>query len=171
MKAGCTSDRIKMYFLIPTKESIGITLARSKAIRHTEVRSQALRAPSIAQLVSSRKLLQLQMAALKDNDIVIKTCYDLEGDRLEILLAHEKIEALRTKGRLLSTHGSMETVDALIRAKAKIVTKMKLKKHWDQTDNGEAGDYTAEIISITKIRSVLHPGKEVNGYKIKYDAD
>lgn len=76
-----------------------------------------------------------------------------------------------TKARFLSSHGSMETLDALIRAKAKIVIGMKLKKHWDQTDDAEAGDYTAQIISITKIRSTIDPGTEVDGYKIKYDAD
>ena len=44
MKAGCINDRIKMYFLKPPQQSRQVY---PPSQRHTEVRSQALRAPSI----------------------------------------------------------------------------------------------------------------------------
>ena len=51
MEAGCNSDKIEMYLLILP---FGISISPHNPIgqRHTEVRSQALWAPSIAQLVS-----------------------------------------------------------------------------------------------------------------------
>ena len=51
MEAGCNSDKIEMYLLI-LPFGIGISPHNPIGQRHTEVRSQALRAPSIAQLGS-----------------------------------------------------------------------------------------------------------------------
>lgn len=39
--------------------------------------------------------LQLQLAAMLDMQILVKTTYELEGDRLEIMLTYDRIEGLR----------------------------------------------------------------------------
>ena len=42
--------------------------------------------------------LRLEFAAMLDMRILVKTTYDLEGDRLEIMLTYDRIESLRAIG-------------------------------------------------------------------------
>ncbi len=59
-------------------------------------------------------------------EILIKTTYDLEGDRLEILLAHTRIEALRAYGRNVRDH--LTNVDAILSRATKPQLGTRVKK-------------------------------------------
>jgi hypothetical protein len=67
--------------------------------------------------------LQLSIAAHMDMEKIMTTCFEMEGERLEILLLHSRIEALRQFGASLrddaTNRGVLHNVDALIRRNAK----------------------------------------------------
>ena len=46
-------------------------------------------------------MLRLELAAMLDMTIIVSTTYALEGDRLEILITYERVEALRSLGRAI----------------------------------------------------------------------
>ena len=48
-----------------------------------------------------RKQLRLQLAGMLDMRALVRTSYELEGDRLELLLVHDRIESLRSLGNAL----------------------------------------------------------------------
>lgn len=63
-------------------------------------------------------LLKLQLAAMLDfRSVVRTTTYELEGDRLELLLVHERIECLRVLGRriICGEEGCTPILDAVLR--------------------------------------------------------
>ena len=115
--------------------------------------------------------LQLEIAALADNIIIVLACYNLEGDRLEILLAHEIIENLRAAGRALGDEGTLPSMDKIMLEKCEIEVGTKVVKHWAAALNIVAGDYEAVVTEILTVQSDLVPGTEVDGFKIKYTAD
>ena len=49
-------------------------------------------------------VLGLELAAILDVRIIVRTTYALEGDRLEILLVFRRIEELRALGRALASN-------------------------------------------------------------------
>ena len=53
-------------------------------------------------------------------EILVKTTYALEGDRLEILVTYERIEALRALGRSIQSKadGVLPNVDSTLRRMA-----------------------------------------------------
>lgn len=46
---------------------------------------------------------------------IVAITYELEGDRHEILLAYDRIEALRSLGRRLGEPGTLSNVDFALR--------------------------------------------------------
>jgi hypothetical protein len=48
--------------------------------------------------------LQLELAAILDVRVLVRTTYALEGDRLEILLVYRRIEELRALGRAIAAN-------------------------------------------------------------------
>ena len=76
--------------------------------------------------INTTKTLQLDLefAAMLDVRVLVSTTYELEGDRLEILIAYDRIEKLRTLGRALNSKqdGLLLNVDGVLRL------QMKLKK-------------------------------------------
>lgn len=66
----------------------------------------------------SRLTLKLQLAAVLDMEVLVKTTYELEGDRVELLLVYNRIERLRRLGEVLSKGGEgvLPNVDAVLRS-------------------------------------------------------
>ena len=111
--------------------------------------------------------LELEFAAMLDVRQLISTTYELEGDRLEILVAFDRIEVLRKLGQTLGEDGTLPNVDAVLRKKFEIKKGSCIIKDW-----GQLGLLSAKVIKVfNTLQSSLHPGKVVTGYKVKYDAD
>lgn len=74
--------------------------------------------------------LALQLAAMKDLRTIVATTYELEGDRLELLLTFDRIERLRELGKSIAAGavGTLPNVDAVLRSKVKIQPGVKLSK-------------------------------------------
>lgn len=66
--------------------------------------------------------LALQLAAIKDLRIFVSTTYELEGDRLELLLVYDRVESLRALGRSIKAgaQGVLPNVDAVLRHRTKL---------------------------------------------------
>lgn len=60
----------------------------------------------------------------------VSATYELEGDRLELLLLHRKIERLRAWGRLLraNAEGVLPNVDSLLRNRVPLTVGLRIKK-------------------------------------------
>jgi hypothetical protein len=67
--------------------------------------------------------LQIELAALLDARLLVATTYELEGDRLEILLAHSRIETLRSFGRTLGQPRVLRNVEAVLRSSIPLVPR------------------------------------------------
>lgn len=69
--------------------------------------------------MQKRKDLEVDLAVMLDATFFCETTYWLEGDRLEILVVWDEIEAIRAKGRLLeaNTSNMMPNVAALLRGR------------------------------------------------------
>ncbi|KAK3247415.1 hypothetical protein CYMTET_43083 [Cymbomonas tetramitiformis] len=94
--------------------------------------------------------LQVGFAAGLDGlMLMLSTTYELEGDRLEILLAFRRIEALRAYGRQLvsdsENRGLLPNVDALIRRSLEPAVGLVIKKEF-----AGHGVFVGKIISIDK---------------------
>ena len=92
--------------------------------------------------------LELSIAAHMDLEILVSTTYEMEGERLEILLLFSRFEAIRQLGRSLrdddTNRGVLQNVYALIRRNAKtpkegLVFTKQLPGH---------GSSTGRIVSI-----------------------
>ncbi|KAK3273204.1 hypothetical protein CYMTET_18543 [Cymbomonas tetramitiformis] len=95
-------------------------------------------------------LLQVSFAAGYDGTLsMLKTTYEMEGDRLEILLVYRRVEALRAFGRSLreddANRGTLPNVDAVIRRAMTPAVGLAIKK-----DFPEHGVFTGHIKSIDK---------------------
>lgn len=98
---------------------------------------------------------------------LVAAVYKLEGDGLEILLAHLLVEELRERGRSLGKRGMLPNVDAVLRADAKLVQGVKIRKFWIK----HGGWFDAKIVSTVQVESTLEPDKIVQAWTVKYDAD
>ena len=110
--------------------------------------------------------LELEFAAMLDSRRIVSTCYELEGDRLEILIAYDRIEVLRAHGRALGDDGTIPNVDAVIRKYMKIKKNTLIVKEWQGR-----GFLTAKVLKKVLLQSELSPGQNVDGWKVKYDID
>ena len=74
--------------------------------------------------------LQLELAGILDVRVLVRTTYELEGDRLEVLLVFRRIEELRAIGRSLSANedGVLPNVDAALRARAELKNGLEISK-------------------------------------------
>ncbi|KAK3257389.1 hypothetical protein CYMTET_33521 [Cymbomonas tetramitiformis] len=107
-------------------------------------------------------LLEVSFAAGYDGTLaMLKTTYELEGDRLEILLVYRRVEALRAFGRSLLDGANRDTlpnVDAVIRRATTPTVGLKIQKEFP-----EHGLFTGFITAIDKD----HPEEWV--YTISYE--
>eukprot|EP00966_Prymnesium_polylepis_P306356 7079170-Prymnesium_polylepis.1 len=70
----------------------------------------------VAIITNQRPQLELELAAVMSCERLCIATYRLEGDRLELLLVHRTIEALRAFGRTLGDDASdLPSVAALLR--------------------------------------------------------
>jgi hypothetical protein len=112
--------------------------------------------------------LRLQIAAMLDMRKLVSTTYELEGDRLEILLTFDRIEALRTLGRSLKNHddGILPNVDAVLRRLMTLKKDVNIEKYF----RGH-GVCEGKLVKQEKINSTLYPGQEVEAWLVKYTSD
>ena len=77
--------------------------------------------------------LKLEMAGVVDLELLVRTTYKLEGDGLEILLAYDMIESIRTFGNSLSTTSTTNLPNSAAVASATHVMKIgsKLYEYFD----------------------------------------
>ena len=112
--------------------------------------------------------LRLELAAMLDMQILVKTTYDLEGDRLEILLTYDRVEALRTLGRAIKAKqdGVLPNVDATLRRMMVLKKDVLVEKYY-----AGHGVCTAKLLKTEKVASTLYPGKQVDAWKVRYTSD
>lgn len=112
--------------------------------------------------------LHLELAAMLDIRALVRTTYDLEGDRLEILLVHERIETLRELGRriIANDDGVLPNVDAFLRSTIKLQRGVQIVKAF-----AGFGCYDGVIESEAVVESTLYPGQERVAYRVHYPAD
>ena len=112
--------------------------------------------------------LRLQLAAMLDMRVLVKTTYELEGDRLELLLLYDRIEALRVLGRAIKAEddGVLPNTDAVLRRVMKLKAGVKIEKHY----HGH-GLCVAKLVKEEMVESTLYPGHQRKAWKVKYDAD
>lgn len=99
---------------------------------------------------------------------IVKATYDLEGDRLEILLVYDRIEHLRQLGQsiIAEAPGVLPNVDALLRANVLLQVGLRVSKYFPGH-----GQCTAKVVKTHVVESELHAGEGRTAYIIKYDID
>lgn len=112
--------------------------------------------------------LELQLAGMLDMRTLVKTTYELEGDRLEVLLVYRRIEALRKLGQSIKNYedGCLPNVQALLRSRMELKAGVQITK-----DFPPHGSFDGSIISSSRVNSTLYPGKEVVAFNVRYPAD
>ena len=108
--------------------------------------------------------LQLQLAAMIDMRRLVVTTGELEGDRLELLLAFGRIEDIRSLGRSLQQEGILPNVDAVIRSSLDLKPGVQLRKLWP----AHGGYYDAKVISSSDVYSTITPGLIVKAWTVEY---
>ncbi len=122
------------------------------------------------QLIFSERepTLRLELAAMMDMRPLVATTYEMEGDRLEVLLAYQLIEALRARGRALDHPGTLPNVNAALRATVELKPGVKVRKYWPQ----HGGYFDGKIVThALDVDSTLHPGRVVKGWTVMYSDD
>lgn len=113
--------------------------------------------------------LKLQLAAMLDIRCLVRATYELEGDRLELLLVHHRIEELRALGRSITTNQAaavLPNLDAALRSSVKLEMGVKVSKFFEGF-----GFCEGKIVSIGTFNSTLYPGQIRRAYTIKYISD
>lgn len=136
--------------------------------------------------------LQRELAVMLDMQPIVKTTYELEGDRLEILLVYRRIEALRRLeavlpnldslfcaltdsklalrryGRAIKAYqeGVLPNLDTVLRSQVKLEVGVGIKKQFPGM-----GAFKGKIFGSSMVDSTLYPGKERLAYSVRYDAD
>lgn len=113
--------------------------------------------------------LKFQLAAMLDIRHLVRTTYELEGDRLEIMLVFNRVEELRAFGRsLICDQGAtvLPNLDAALRSSIKLEVGAKVSKFFDGF-----GFCEGKVVACGTFDSTLYPGQERRGYTIKYNSD
>lgn len=115
-----------------------------------------------------RERLKRELAAIRDIQTLIRTTYELEGDRLELLLVYNRIESLRELGRLIrSGEASLPNLDSVIRAGIPIGPGLKISKYFEGY-----GSCVGSVRSVSKdVESTLYPGETRTAFKVVYEVD
>ena len=109
--------------------------------------------------------LRLELAAMLDMRILVKTTYEMEGDRLELLLLWARVEALRALGRSVSAKedGMLPNVDAVLRNVMVLKKGVEVEKHFDGH-----GTAVGKLVKTETVDSTLYPGQERDAWLITY---
>lgn len=114
--------------------------------------------------------LKLQLAAMLDLRCLVRTTYELEGDRLELLLVHHRVEELRALGRsIMSDQGGatvLPNLDAALRESVKLEVGVKVSKFFENF-----GYCEGKVVSTGTFDSTLYPGQTRRAYTVKYASD
>jgi hypothetical protein len=118
------------------------------------------------QIHSERKdALKVELAAMLDMRILVETTYALEGDRLELLLAYDRINVLRSLGRTLSQPGVLRNVDAVLRSTIPLAPGLKLSKNFPTAGGFCDGQISSGPVDV---ESTINPGKVAPAWKVVY---
>lgn len=109
--------------------------------------------------------LRLQIAAMLDVRELVRTTYALEGDRLEIMLAFERLEALRSLGRAITAgaDGVLPNVDGVLRRLMELKKGIAVTKYFQGH-----GVVTGKLLKKGKVNSTLYPGQERDAWTVHY---
>ena len=110
--------------------------------------------------------LEIALAAMLDLERMVKATYDMEGDRLEILLVFRRLESLRQWGRSIGNAGSLPAVEAVVARFASPKVGMHFKKAWETTSSAgrkTTKQYKGSILSISSSIPII--------YTVRYDID
>ena len=110
--------------------------------------------------------LRLEIAGMLDmRKELVSTTYELEGDRLEIMLIYERVEALRAVGNSLRSHtdGILPNVDAVIRRLMELKPGVKIEKYFQG-----AGFCVGTLKKKEEVESELYPGQERDAWLVEY---
>ena len=109
--------------------------------------------------------LRLEIAGMLDMRKLVSTTYELEGDRLEILLTYDRIEALRTMGNSLRTRadGILPNVDAVVRRLMELKPGVKMEKYFHGT-----GVCVGTLKKKEIVQSTLYPGQDREAWVVDY---
>ena len=109
--------------------------------------------------------LRLELAAMLDMRKLVSTTYELEGDRLEVLLVYDRVEALRSLGCAIRAKedGVLPNVDCVLRRLMTLKKGVKMEKHY----NGH-GICTGTLEKLEKVGSGLYPGQECQAWLTKF---
>jgi len=111
--------------------------------------------------------LRLAFAAMLDMRPLVATTYELEGDRLEILVAYERIEVLRSLGRRLGEAGTLPNVDAVLRSSMEVKVGVEIDKFWPGH-----GICRGKVISTSRALTSIHNDQSLRPvWKVRYEVD
>jgi hypothetical protein len=101
--------------------------------------------------------LRLQIAAMLDIRILVRTTYEMEGFRLEILLTFHRIQILRALGRSIKNQddGVLPNVDGVLR----VLMTLKKGVRFEKFFHGH-GIAVGTLSSEETIASSLYPGQD-----------
>eukprot|EP00965_Chrysotila_dentata_P185815 6134558-Pleurochrysis_carterae.AAC.2 len=123
-----------------------------------------------------------------DMRVLVQMTYELEGDRLEMLLVHDHVEQLHQLGYKLAENadGALPNLNALLRAKALIDIGTKIKKARRAFFTSLRVRFLSALGPLPRQRSccrvqlaavvnncnsTLHPGRTVTAYRVFYMCD
>lgn len=114
-----------------------------------------------------RDELRIELAAMCMLDLhgLVRTTYQLEGDRLELLLVFERVEALRSLGRFIKvgSDGALPNMDAVLRSIIELKKGVKFEKFF--LGHGIA---EGKLEKQERVESTLYPGQERNAWHVWY---
>ena len=111
--------------------------------------------------------LRLELSAMLDMRTVVKITYEMEGDRLEILLLHWRIELLRALGRSIRAKDDvLPNLDAVLRQLMVLKAGVTVEKHF----HGH-GLCAGSLKKKETINSTLYPAQTRSAWLIEYDSD
>ena len=115
------------------------------------------------------KPLEYELAGVMDTQCLVSTCYNMEGDRLEILFVYDALEDLRQFGRTLGDAGTLPSLDAKLRRDMALKKGSKIRMPYEAF-----GMCEAEVIKVDKAESeferteVTKQKKTVKMFTVKF---
>eukprot|EP00966_Prymnesium_polylepis_P072737 1688902-Prymnesium_polylepis.1 len=110
-------------------------------------------------------MLRLEIAGMLDMRKLVSTTYELEGDRLEILLVFDRLQMMRSIGNGMRTKqdGLLPNVDAVLRVMMELKPGVQFEKHF----NGH-GKVIGKLVKKEDVESSLYPGQVRPAWLCKY---
>ena len=123
-----------------------------------------------AVLSSHRHELRCELAAMLDMRCLVAATYDMEGDRLEILLVYDRLMTLMQMGDRLrrgDVDGLLPNLDAVMRADSQLSVGTVIDKVWPGM-----GVFEGRVERVSQAQSDVHAdSRVVTVYKVRYPAD